>query len=129
MGIEQRKTPRYVYRAELEILTTRPATNELASAVNLSRGGLCFEHPQKLSSRDKIRIRFPQSDRLEVQAEVRYATRVSTEIGGVDTGAVWVVGAEFSMVDDAQQRGLDAVIARLVAATAARDSSDEDGDE
>ena len=128
MGIENRKTPRYPYRAALEILTSGPASAEVARAVNLSTGGVCFEHPLALSANGKIRVRFPAPEPFEVMAEVRHATRVSTEVGGMELDPIWLVGAQFCNVDYAQQQRLEAMMSALIAAAAGRDMPDDDDD-
>jgi hypothetical protein len=129
MGIENRKTPRYPYRASLEILTTKGvATTETARAVNLSTGGICFEHPLALSASARVRVRFPAPEPFEVLAEVRHATRVSTEVGGMELDPIWLVGAQFCNVDYAQQQRLEAMMSALIAAAAGRDMPDDDDD-
>ncbi|HEX4459808.1 MAG TPA: PilZ domain-containing protein [Polyangia bacterium] len=129
MGIENRKTPRYPYRAALEILTTKGvATTETARAVNLSTGGVCFEHPVAIGPNAKVRIRFAAPEPFDVTAEVRHATRVSTEVGGMELDPIWLVGAQFTNVDYAQQRRLEAMMAALIAAAAGREMPGDDED-
>ena len=119
MGTDQRQEPRYAFRSELELeleLAGTPRAQKTL-AVNLSAGGVCFEHQDPLRSEARLRLRFLTDEPFDVTGQVRYSTRVQTSIGDEETGAICLVGVQFVGLSEPQREKLQA----LVEALAARD--------
>jgi c-di-GMP-binding flagellar brake protein YcgR len=117
MGTDQRQNPRYAYRSELELElelagTPRPLRT---LAVNLSAGGVCFEHRDALRSEAQVRLRFLTEEPFDVTAQVRYSTRVQTSIGEEPIGAVCLVGVQFVGLSERQREKLAALVEELAA--------------
>jgi c-di-GMP-binding flagellar brake protein YcgR len=117
MGTDQRHAPRYPYRSALELELelagiTRP---QRTVAVNLSAGGVCFEHREALRPQTRVRLRFLTDDPFDVTAQVRYSTRVQTSIGDEQTGAVSLVGVQFVGLTGPQQEKLETLVEELAA--------------
>ncbi len=117
MGTDQRQNPRYEYRSEveLELDFAGSARSQRTLAVNLSAGGVCFEHREALRTEARLRLRFLTDDPFDVMAQVRYSTRVQTSIGEVETGAVCLVGVQFVGLSEPQKQKLAALVEELAA--------------
>jgi hypothetical protein len=95
MSKERRQFERYAFRSVIQIEVRGEAAFP-SQAVNLSVGGLCFVSPLGLTTGDAIKIRFQLGEqRIVAEAQVRHATRVTTEIAGVDSGEQFIVGVQF----------------------------------
>ena len=112
---DQRQNPRYSYRTELELELELAGTPraQRTLAVNLSSGGVCFEHHDALRSETRLRLRFLSDDPFDVTAQVRYSTRVQTSIGDEETGAVCLVGVQFVGLSEPQKEKLAALVEEL----------------
>jgi c-di-GMP-binding flagellar brake protein YcgR len=115
MGTDQRQSPRYPYRSELELEIAGAARTQRTLAVNLSEGGVCFEHREALRKDDRVRVRFMTDEPFDLPAQVRYSTRVATTIGEVETGAVCLVGVQFVGLSEAQKKQLATLVEELAA--------------
>jgi c-di-GMP-binding flagellar brake protein YcgR len=117
MGTDQRQNPRYAYRSELELELELAGTpqKQRTLAVNLSAGGVCFEHRDPLRSQAQLRLRFLTEEPFDVMAQVRYSTKVETSIGEEPIGAVCLVGVQFVGLNERQKAALDALVEELAA--------------
>ena len=115
MAIDQRQSPRYPYRSELELEIAGASKTQRTLAVNLSEGGVCFEHRDALKQNDRLRVRFLTDEPFDIQAHVRYSTRVGTTIGEVETGSVCLIGVQFDGLDDGQKRQIVRLLEELAA--------------
>jgi c-di-GMP-binding flagellar brake protein YcgR len=113
MGAERRQDERFHYQSEIEIEPRgQPAFR--STAVNLSAGGVCFSSARPLSPSDPLHIRFTDAQgRMDFKASVRHATRVITEVDGVETGAVFIVGVQFAEISAEQLGWLERALESL----------------
>jgi hypothetical protein len=114
MGRERRENGRFSFRSEIQVEMDRQPPFK-TWAVNLSMGGVCFVSPRRLQPPDIVKVRFlvEGESSLVLNAAVRHATQVTTEVDGQQTGAQIVVGVEFDRLLPAEEIWLEHALQTL----------------